>query len=764
MAKFTVDTHIFRELGELLVGRDSTALIELIKNSYDADATEIVVYGEALDDPRRGFITITDNGIGMTQTEFENGFLRVASRLKEEGPRVSKKFGRRYTGAKGIGRLAAHKLARLIQVHSIAWKGGQSTDRYALDAIIDWDEIENHQTLDELRDNAILIETPQVSRTANQSTQIRLERLRRRWTQDERKRFIQEVDTFEPPGVLVKLPKGVIGKSLLFEEPIIRDSSRTDLGFSIELDGEFAISEDYWISIAQAASWVIEIDSRRHARTGDLNVHYAVAPTEKTRSENTDAETVKISIPHPAPELGPFFHARILVKDGAWDKKIRDWARRASGIRVFMEGFRVLPYGEPNNDWLGIDADYTRRGRGLQLTDFDKYFQDADEDKDAGLDVLPNRSYFGAVFLIQDDAPSLRMLVNREGFIPEAGYNTLLELVKKGINFSTRVRASANRRIREKRKQARATGKTDKKDNSSTMIPTHQIIDEALLHAKGLVSEARQLTATGEIKAAATKLSDALAQVEIATQSSDRLISETAMIRVLASVGTQLTGFVHEINGLIGIAEAVDNTLARIRRDTSLSQNAKQELGKLHSSIGDLRRGLEKQASYFVDIVTPDARRRRTRLNLADRFDAGTKLVTPVAERKTIEIRNEIPQGLKSPPMFPAELTAVFSNLLTNAVKAAGEKGRIRAIAERLPDESIKVLVENTGVTVDLADGERWFKPFESTTENVDPILGQGMGMGLPITRNLLEEYGATIKFVKPSKGFSTAIQIIFPP
>ena len=46
MPTFTVDTHVFRELGELLVGRDSTALIELIKNSYDADATEVVVYGE----------------------------------------------------------------------------------------------------------------------------------------------------------------------------------------------------------------------------------------------------------------------------------------------------------------------------------------------------------------------------------------------------------------------------------------------------------------------------------------------------------------------------------------------------------------------------------------------------------------------------------------------------------------------------------------------------------------------------------------------
>jgi signal transduction histidine kinase len=412
-----------------------------------------------------------------------------------------------------------------------------------------------------------------------------------------------------------------------------------------------------------------------------------------------------------------------------------------------------------------VQIDYTRRKTPFpSLTDFDEYFQGEADDKSKHLLTLPNRDYFGAVFLTQNDATSLRMLVNREGFIPEGGYNTLVELVRKGIDLSVRVRASATRRIRAERRAGKTENKSISDQKTQSTIPTRQIVDGALLHAKELVSEARQLTATGEIKAAATKLSDALTQVEIATQSSDRLISETGMIRVLASVGTQLTGFVHEINGLIGIAEAVDNTLARIRRDTSLSQNAKQELGKLHSSIGDLRRGLEKQASYFVDIVTPDARRRRTRLNLADRFDAGTKLVTPVAERKTIEIRNEIPQGLKSPPMFPAELTAVFSNLLTNAVKAAGEKGRIRAIAERLPDESIKVLVENTGVTVDLADGERWFKPFESTTENVDPILGQGMGMGLPITRNLLEEYGATIKFVKPSKGFSTAIQIIFPP
>src|ERR1700741_2715297 len=83
MAGFTVDTHLFRELGELLVGRDSTALVELIQNAYDADAREVTVYGEALADAERGWIRITDDGNGMTKDEFETGFLRIASRMKE---------------------------------------------------------------------------------------------------------------------------------------------------------------------------------------------------------------------------------------------------------------------------------------------------------------------------------------------------------------------------------------------------------------------------------------------------------------------------------------------------------------------------------------------------------------------------------------------------------------------------------------------------------------------------------------------------------
>ena len=112
--------------------------------------------------------------------------------------------------------------------------------------------------------------------------------------------------------------------------------------------------------------------------------------------------------------------------------------------------------------------------------------------------------------------------------------------------------------------------------------------------------------------------------------------------------------------------------------------------------------------------------------------------------------------------MFPAELTVVFANLLTNAVKAAGEHGRICASAST-EDDQVRIRIQNTGIAVRLDEAERWFKPFESTTSEIDPVLGQGMGLGLTITRNLLENYGAFVKFVRPNSSFATAVEIALP-
>jgi len=772
MARFTVDTHLFRELGELLVGRDSTALIELIKNAYDADATEVTVHGQQLHDPRRGTIIVSDNGTGMTSSQFESGFLRVASRLKDLGDRRSEIFHRRYTGAKGIGRLAAHKLARHVEIESVPRKAKGGV-RESLHAVIDWDKIEACETLDDIDGtDAVVVEPTEVRSKAASGTSLTLTRLRRGWTPTERARFFAEVQSFDAPAFLREpLPTAVLGRSLLFSSPIARDqrtnNSTTDQGFKVSLEGDFASGEDYWGLVAEVANWVLEI----RAEPQNAEVQVAISPTKSTRQENPEARKVTASIPHPDPRRGPFFDARILVREGRLKAKQdrRVWASRASGIRAYLEGFRVLPYGEPKDDWLSIDADYTRRPRQLEMLQ-ELGLTSEGADPDEGLIRLPNNNYFGAVFLTQERAPSLRMLVNREGFVPEGGFDTLVTLVRTGVDLCTRVRAAAAFARRQKRKEERRGGGSGqgvqpgqgRQGGTAGRREDQAGLPDRLGEAADLIHQARAHVSAGNVDAAQAAAGAAARSLGEAKELAADVISERALLRVLASVGTQMAAFVHEINALLGAAQTVERALGELLEDRTLSREHRRSLRRIQSAAAELKRGLERQASYLMDVVTPDARRRRSRQPLVERFAAAVRLVQHQAERRGIEIENEIPPELRSPPMFPAEITTIFANLLTNAVKAAGHDGRIHAAALDEPDRVV-VRIQNTGAAIDLTEAERWFKPFESTTSEVNPVLGQGMGLGLTITRSVLESYGASVKFVRPRRGFATAIEITFP-
>jgi signal transduction histidine kinase len=315
---------------------------------------------------------------------------------------------------------------------------------------------------------------------------------------------------------------------------------------------------------------------------------------------------------------------------------------------------------------------------------------------------------------------------------------------------------------RGERRELRASQKPQEDSSRPDIAPMSLAIESTVEEARRHAAQAKRLVSSGKIADASRELEQAVARVEKIAGASKEIVDENAMVRVLASVGTQLASFIHEINGLVDIARGVDQALKRIRDTVGLTAAHRKALGELQRSIGDLRRMLERQASYLIDVVSPDARRRRSRQNLAARFDSACRLVAFAAEKRNIRIVNQLGPDLKSPPMFPAELTAVFSNLLTNAIKAAGKKGRIRVSARQARDE-IVLRMENTGKAVRLREAERWFQPFESSTANVDPALGQGMGLGLPITRSMLEEYGATIRFAPPSAGFATAVEITFP-
>ena len=107
---FTVDAELLRELGERLVGKPHIALAELIKNSYDADATQVTIKFS----PSEDCIEVSDNGHGMTFEEFRGFWMRIGTTHKRE--RRSKNLGRQLTGSKGVGRLAVQFLANRMTI------------------------------------------------------------------------------------------------------------------------------------------------------------------------------------------------------------------------------------------------------------------------------------------------------------------------------------------------------------------------------------------------------------------------------------------------------------------------------------------------------------------------------------------------------------------------------------------------------------------------------------------------------------------------
>ena len=125
---FTVDSALFRELGERLVGRPQIAVAELVKNAYDADATHVVIAASP------DGLQIRDNGSGMDKGAFESYWMRIGSPHKQRQDR-SPRLKRPLTGSKGIGRLSAQFLGSKIEVRTVAARDPATE----LCARVDWD-------------------------------------------------------------------------------------------------------------------------------------------------------------------------------------------------------------------------------------------------------------------------------------------------------------------------------------------------------------------------------------------------------------------------------------------------------------------------------------------------------------------------------------------------------------------------------------------------------------------------------------------------
>src|SRR5260370_3735062 len=137
---FTVESRIIRELGERLVKQPEIAIIELIKNSYDADSKSCTISHRYPEE-----ILIQDDGHGMTLDEFKNGWMRIGTSSKVMGA-YSRSYGRVITGEKGIGRFAVRFLGKKLHLESVAFDPTREYHTH-LAADFDWPEFDKTEDL-----------------------------------------------------------------------------------------------------------------------------------------------------------------------------------------------------------------------------------------------------------------------------------------------------------------------------------------------------------------------------------------------------------------------------------------------------------------------------------------------------------------------------------------------------------------------------------------------------------------------------------------
>jgi hypothetical protein len=116
--QFAVDSALLSELGEKLVSTVHVALAELVKNGYDADATEVRV-GIVPDDAGAPRVTIQDDGVGMSLEDVHQYWMKIGTSNKLAAP-VSRRYGRLKTGSKGIGRFACRRLGLHLRLTTCA--------------------------------------------------------------------------------------------------------------------------------------------------------------------------------------------------------------------------------------------------------------------------------------------------------------------------------------------------------------------------------------------------------------------------------------------------------------------------------------------------------------------------------------------------------------------------------------------------------------------------------------------------------------------
>lgn len=646
-------------LGEQLVSDPLTALSELVKNSYDADAHKVTIRFSKTHDS----ILIEDDGHGMSLHDIRTGWLEIGSGNKRR--RTGSRKGRVLTGSMGIGRLAAFSIANRI----IAETGEKSSPWRSFS--LDFRRISSAKDLSKARISIrVLSERP-----ADQGTIITLRDLK--WFptdfQEVRRRL-----------------------SVLASPLDIAD-------FQIYIESEGKVEEIEPDKDLPAAPLIVasRVDDQGHATT-TIRANPALYEGSLAKTEWPDNHKGQTYPALRGISLEAYWYA-LGERPGRryWKTTLESQRllKDISGIRIYRDSIRVLPYGETGDDWLRLEKRYvqlgpqSRRPRASQIV--------------------------GWIRITREGNPSLGDVANRQGLKDNEGYHELRRFGQSVFDVLAEVR----RQIEPIVSRREELSPEDRPEIEKALDTVRSAIswNPALVERFSLIEKAIDVF---------------FEQSEVMALYRDRLTAG-----LLASI------VMHEVGVPLNAATPV---IMRAAVETCQNPQHRRAFQMVETFIPKIKEG------YLLLAGARAGDYRVRELDASEVVSVTVQQMRAVSSSEKVRIEPEI-VGVNRAKVRRSDLWAIVTNLIANAIQAADyehARGRTFPDAREIvvslstANRDLVITCEDNGPGLpDKPEGWIW-EAFNTTKPN-------GSGLGLYIVSDIVAWYSGT-KFATASKRFAS--------
>lgn len=650
---FRPRARLIRTIGEELISDDKVAIIELVKNSYDAyctlpnDAPIVDITfngnvkhcadGEWYIDKKTASITIYDEGIGMDFDIIQHAWMEPATNFKKL--QKNKNPNRKYAGEKGIGRFASAKLASKLEL---------ITKQESKDEIVvsfDWNDFSNES--DYLEDIHINWQERPAQEIKKHGTILKLRNLNEDWDKNKIKdlrialsRLLNPIVPTEDFLININLPDG-LELSGLIERPETLNNPNYSIKGVISESGqpENVVFYSRLKNIEETLNFNGSFGLKNYT-AGGFSFEFKIWNRDNSELKNL------------ANEMGS------LVKN------VKEDLDELCGISIYRDNIRVLPYGNKNNDWVRLDL---RRVNNPTLR-------------------LSNNQIVGYISIGVESNPLLKDQSNREGIVESQAFEEIKDYIKLILN-----------EVEQRRYKERPREEESKKTSNS-------LFESFSLH--GIATRIQ------ETNPETSEILNLIYEKEAEIKDSwSKVLEIISRYRRLSTLGLLIDPILHDGRNYLN---KIDLKSTAIINET---QKESSSLNKIADKAYEIQVVRKDFAQLFARLEPFGGRRRGRPKRIIIENVINNIFLLNKEELIKLNVEYSIPKTQHDVTIDESELGQIFINLIQNAIYWLGTIDRPRKISVEVVDEydGLAIFFSDNGPGIKPEISDEIFNPYFST-------------------------------------------------